>query len=108
MGRGEREPCESFEHYVESRFNMELSKLPEFAEMEALTQGHLFLFDSITKKDSYRKRFGTITFRLLEPEDMEIQYQPILDGIEEVKKRLGGRKITFNCVMKRIKVIINP
>lgn len=105
---GEREPCESFEHYIESRFNMELSKLPEFAEMEALTQGHLFLFDSITKKDSYRKKFGTVTLRLLRPEDMEIQYQSILDGIEEVARILGGRKITFNCVMKRIKVVIDP
>lgn len=105
---GEREPCESFEHYIESRFNMELSKLPEFIEMETMTQGHLFMFDSITKKDDYRKKFGTVTLRLLRPEDMEIQYKPILDGLEVIKKLLGGSKITFNCVMKRIKVIIDP
>lgn len=105
---GEREPCESFEHYIESRFNMELSKLPEFAEMESLTQGHLFLVDSITKKDSYRKKFGTVTLRLLEPEDMEIQYKPILEGIEKTRVILGGKRITFNCVLKRVKVIIDP
>jgi hypothetical protein len=103
----DREVCQSFEQYVEIRFNMESCRVPELLDLEKLTGGHLFNCTSIKNQDSVRRRFSSATIELIGPDDFDNPNDFIREELEKIKKFLGGSKISFNSVKCRIKIQID-
>lgn len=104
----EKEVCESFEQYIEIRFNMESCQIPEFSKLEEMTDGHLFRCTSIMDPDEVRRRFSLATIELTTSDMFEGGSSKLLeDELSLVREFIGGSKISFNCVKKRIKIQID-
>ena len=102
----EREVCKSFEQFIEIRFNYECSKVPELQKILEDTGGHLFFCKSLEDVDLEKKRFTLAHLELLSPDDFVDESGIILKELEEVRNFLGGSKISFNNVKKKIKFTI--
>ena len=102
----EKEVCKSFEQFIEIRFNYECSKIPELQKILEDTGGHLFFCKSLEDVDLEKKRFTLAHLELLSPDDFVDESGIILKELEEVKNFLGGSKISFNNVKKKIKFTI--
>ena len=103
----EKEVCKSFEQYVEIRFNMEASKVTEFADLQKLTGGHLFICRSLKDADGVRRRFSIATIELVSLSEFENSNEGLKRDFDKVKDIIGGTRIRFNSVKKRIKVQID-
>lgn len=103
----EKEVCKSFEQYVEIRFNMESSKLPEFSDIQKITGGHLFICKSLKDADGVKRRFSLATVELISLTKFENSNKYLKEDLDRVRELLGGTKIRFNSVKKRIKVQID-
>ena len=102
----EKEVCKSFEQFIEIRFNYECSKIPELQKILEDTGGHLFFCKSLEDVDLEKKRFTLAHLELLSPDDFVDESGIILKELEEVRNFLGGSKISFNNVKKKIKFTI--
>lgn len=109
----DKERCQSFEQYIEARFNFEISKIPEFEYLSQVFEGKLFGLKDITSPDPDNCKFKLVTFSL--PQDSVIKEVispfPEMEGLihEEMSKvidYLGGKTIKFNNVKKKIKIIV--
>lgn len=100
----DRERCETFEQYIEARFNYECSQIPELQEALELSEGHLFCCTELLDPDTSKRRFSLARVELVKPEP----YFPesLNTEIEKICKLLGGRSIKFNNVKKKIKFTI--
>lgn len=103
---GVRERCKSFEHFIELRFNRECYKIPEFQKLVEATDGHLFTCTSLDNPDTEKRRFTLAHLEILDPSLIRDEDTEIKEMLDEVLKILGGRKISFNGVKKKIKFII--
>lgn len=109
----DKERCQSFEQFIEARFNFELCKIPEFEQISSIFSGKLFGLVNITEMDPDRRRFKLVTFTL-PPEnvinDVISQFPEmeslINEEIANIINYLGGKVIKFNNVKKKIKIII--
>lgn len=109
----DKERCQSFEQYVEARFNFELSKIPEFEYLCQVFDGKLFGLMDLKDPDPDLRKFKLATFSL-PPEEIikEVispfpEMEPLInDEIEKIKNYLGGKIIKFNNVKQKIKIII--
>ena len=94
----ERERCETFEQFIEARFNYECCQIPELQEAVLFTEGHLFSCQYLENPDSIKRRFTTACV-ILDPRLPENLKNDILQLI-------GGSTIKFNNVKKKIKFTI--
>ena len=81
----EKEVCKSFEQYVEIRFNMEASKVTEFADLQKLTGGHLFICRSLKDADGVRRRFSIATIELVSLSEFENSNEGLKRDFDKVK-----------------------
>ena len=103
----EREKVVSFEHYVEIRVNLEISRIPELHDLVCKTDGHLFICTSLDDVNDLRHRFKRAHISFNDPENFPEEVQDEIRGIiEEAKTWLGGGKFTFNSVVERVKIVI--
>lgn len=104
-----QERCNSFEEFVENRFNFEASKIPELEEAIVATGGKLFECVSIDEPDEKKRRFKTATIRIRDIKDINpriMDDESLKVVITKVKEYLGGDQISFNSVRKKIKLTI--
>lgn len=100
----DRERCESFEQYVEARFNYECFQIPELYDALIATEGHLFRCQSLENPDTAKRRFTLACVELLNPDPSLPESLNI--EIEKIFNFFGGRVIKFNNVKKKIKFTI--
>lgn len=102
----EKEVCKSFEQYVEARFNYECSKIPELRDLVIQTDGNLFRCVGMDNPDTSKRRFTWVYFELLRPEDLIPEFEFLRPRLEQVRDLLGGTRLKFNNVKKKIKYLI--
>lgn len=100
---GERERCESFEHFIELRFNRECYKIPELQKLIIATEGHLFRCTSLEEPDLEKHKFELAHLEMLDLSEIRDEDTDIKEMLTTVQKLFGGRKISFNSVRKKIK-----
>ncbi len=100
---GERERCESFEHFIELRFNRECYKIPELQKLIIATEGHLFRCTSIEEPDLEKHKFELAHLEMLDLSEIRDEDVDIKEMLTTVQELFGGRKISFNSVRKKIK-----
>ena len=103
---GERERCESFEHFIELRFNRECYKIPELQKLILATDGHLFRCTSLDDPDIEKRKFSLAHLEMLDLSEIRDEDTDIKEMLAEVQKLFGGRKLSFNSVKKKIKFTI--
>lgn len=94
----DKERCESFEQYIEARFNYECCQVPELLDAAIKVEGHLFQCKYLENPDTSRRKFTTACV-ILDPNLPE-------DLKEEILKIVGGTQIKFNNVKKKIKFTV--
>jgi hypothetical protein len=103
MPGGGRERCESFEHFIELRFNRECYKIPELQKLILATEGHLFRCTSLDDPDLNKNKFSMAHVEMLDLSEIRDEDTDIKEMLIEVQKLFGGRKLSFNSVKKKIK-----
>lgn len=102
----EAEVCNTFEEFVEIRFNYECSKIPEFSKILEETDGHLFVCKWIEDVDIVKRKFSQACIEVVSLDMFEDPNEVLRSELESVVEYLGGRKIKFNSVKKKIKYSI--
>lgn len=102
-----QERCESFEEFIERRFNFEASKIPEFADIVMRTEGKVFVCTEIEDPDEKKRRFKSATIRIIDVNLLLDEDQNLKDEITKLKEFIGGDRIVFNSVKKKIKLTID-
>lgn len=100
-----QERCNSFEEYVTNRFNFEASKVPEFEEIILKTDGHVFKCVELEDADEKKRRFKRAVV-VFDDDLLQIDDQSLKDEITRIKEYIGGDRILFNSVKKKIKLIV--
>jgi hypothetical protein len=103
---GIRERCESFEHFIELRFNRECYKIPELQKLILATDGHLFKCTSLDNPNIEKRKFTLAHLEMLDLSQIREEDQDIREMLEDAYKLFGGRKLSFNSVKKKIKYTI--
>lgn len=94
----DKERCESFEQYLESRFNYECSRHEELSDIIIMHDGFVFKCKYINEFDSQRNRFKQACMTINTKLPPEIQ--------KELEGKIGGTDIKFNSVKRKIKYSI--
>lgn len=103
----EKERCTSFEQFIEARFNYEFFKrYEEFNDLEIFLDGKLFSCTSLEEPDVNRRRFKLVEITLVSPENIPDEYEDLKNLLIQVYNYLGGSRIYFNSVKKKIKLKI--
>lgn len=102
-----QERCKSFEEFIERRFNFEASKIPELNEIVMKTEGKLFCCTEIEEPDEKKRKFKSATIKLIDTNLLLDEDQTLKDEITKVKELIGGDRIQFNSVRKKIKLTID-
>lgn len=97
---GERECCIEFDQYIECRFNMEFSKIPEFAELFKNTLGHVFSCKLINGNPT-KRRFESAVIEIVDPDLFEGSDETLKAEIESIRNWLGGDIICFTDKKKK-------
>lgn len=103
----EKEVCKSFEQYIEIRFNKECEKIPELKPLIQETEGHLFLCTEMEEPNLAKRRFKSTTLTLITPDMVEDISDVLSKKLSEIVSVIGGSKIIFNSVKKKIKFKIS-
>jgi hypothetical protein len=102
-----QERCESFEEFIERRFNFEASKIPELNDVVMRTEGKLFCCTEIEEPDEKKRKFKSATIKI-NYNDLLLDEDEILkDEVTKIIEFLGGDRIQFNSVRKKIKLTID-
>lgn len=99
----EKEICMSFEQFIEIRFNKECEKIPELKGLILETEGHLFLCTDVEEPDLSKRRFKSTTLTLITPDMVEDISDKLKEKLLDIASTIGGSKIVFNSVKKKIK-----
>lgn len=105
----EKEYCSSFEQFIEIRFNLECSKIPELSQIIEATHGHLFVCTLLEEPNTESRKYKLAHLKLITP-DLVVEEDltdEIREELERVKELLGGSNIAFNSVKKKIKLFID-
>ena len=97
------ERCHSFEQYIEIRFNFEASKIPELSSLVEEFGGRLFSPVVLEEGDKTKKKFKLATIRLIDPNLLVGESESLKNELTKARELLGGNKITFNNLKKKIK-----
>ena len=97
------ERCHSFEQYIEIRFNFEASKIPELSLLVEEFGGRLFSAVELEEGDKAKRKFKLATIRLIDPKLLVGEDETLKDELAKAKEILGGSKISFNNLKKKIK-----
>ena len=103
----DKEVCMSFEQFIEIRFNKECEKIPELKAMILETEGHLFLCTEVEEPNLAKRRFKSTTLTLITPDMVEDISESMKKKLLEVESIIGGSKVVFNSVKKKIKFKIS-
>lgn len=106
-GACNKERCRDIAHFIEMRLNFECAKIPSIESLVLNTDGHVFFCDNVEGFDEKKRRYQKAYCSLLS-EDM-IENDPsgkVVPELEEFRKALGGRKIVFNGVKRKIKLVV--
>lgn len=103
----EKEICISFEQFIEIRFNKECEKIPELKNLILKTEGHLFLCTNVEEPNLVKRRFKSATLTLITPEMVEDITESMKKDLLDIETVIGGSKIVFNSVKKKIKYKIS-
>lgn len=103
---GERERCESFEQYIEARFNYECCRIPEFYDAVIATNGRLFSCTGLVDPDVVKRRFTSASVTLIDPKTLPGASENLIKEINDIQAAIGGSSIKFNNVKKKIKFFI--
>ncbi|MBR2247791.1 MAG: hypothetical protein IJ880_12375 [Bacilli bacterium] len=93
---------DSIEEFVDARFNNEAWAIPEMHEASELLEGRLFSC-TLEGVDEERKRYKSAVISLITEDDIENPSEQLKDELKKVRDFLGGTKIKFNGVKKKIK-----
>ena len=111
----DKERCNTFEHYIECLFNYEAYSIPELFDMVDELSGHLFRCTAIEEPDEEKRKFKSVTIELITDgqleeyvikEKLSEEVDTLKDELQSIIKFLGGSKINFNSVRKKIKFSI--
>ena len=102
-----QERCTSFEEFIERRFNFEASKSPELSEIVMRTEGKLFCCIEIEEPDEKKRKFKSATVKLNYADSLFDDDETLKDEITKIKEFIGGDRIQFNSVKKKIKLTID-
>ena len=102
----ERKRCESFEEYIEIRFNYEAFKIPELKQAVEETEGRLFSIVELEEPNLTKRRFKMAKIRLLDDNLLPESCENLKNEIKQIRTALGGNVICFNCLKKKIKINI--
>jgi hypothetical protein len=103
--KAEKERCKSLEQYIESRFNYECSKIPELEDLILETEGRLFSCTDIEEPNIAKRRFKMATIEIIDPKTLLEEDQNLINEITDIIEKLGWKKICFNSVKRKIKII---
>lgn len=101
-----QERCEDFREYIERRFNYEASRIPELSKVVLETEGHLFVCTEVEGSDEEKRKFKKAVVTLIDINLLRDEDQNLKDEITQIKELLGGDRISFNSVRKKIKITI--
>lgn len=93
---------DTIEEFVDARFNNEAWAVPEFHEASDLLEGRLFSC-TLEEPDEEKKRYKMATLTMVKEEDLENPTPEICELLKQARQFLGGDKIEFNAVRKKIK-----
>lgn len=102
----ERERVESFEQYIEARFNFECCAIPELYDAVIATNGHLFSCTGLEDPDTMKRRFSIATVTLVDPKMLPGANENLINEINRIYEFIGGSVIKFNNVRKKIKFTV--
>lgn len=102
-----QERCDTFEQFIGRRFNYEAAKIPEFSDLVMKTDGLLFYCSEIEEPDEKKRKFKTATIRIISADLLLDDDQTLKDEIAKLKEFIGGDRIRFNSVKKKIKLTID-
>lgn len=93
---------DTIEEFVDARFNNEAWAVPELHEASDLLEGRLFSC-TLEEPDEEKKRYKMATLTMVKEEDLENPTPEICELLKQARQFLGGDKIEFNAVRKKIK-----
>ena len=102
-----QERCNSFEDFIERRFNFEAAKIPEFSDIVMRTGGQVFYCSEIEEPDEKKRKFKSATIRIISIDSLLDDDQTLKDEITKLREFIGGDRIRFNSVKKKIKLTID-
>ena len=88
-----QERCESFEEFIERRFNFEASKIPEFSDVVLKTEGKVFICTEIEDPDEKKRRFKSATIRIIDVDLLLDEDQNLKDEITKLKGQIKLMRI---------------
>lgn len=108
---GELENVTTLSQFIECRLNLELFYVPELSDLIKYFDGHLFTVVSVDGLNEEKRRFDMVhaemnmtgEYFITDPDQQDLSFPVIL---EEIKKVLGGTKISFGYSQKKIKLFI--
>lgn len=108
---GDLENITTFSQYIECRLNLEMFYIPELADLVKYFDGHLFVVKEIEGLDEDNRRFTMVhaelnttgDYFIMDPDNEDLSFPVVL---EEIKKVLGGTKVSFGYSQKKIKINI--
>jgi hypothetical protein len=102
-----QERCESFEDFIERRFNFEASKIPELNDVVMRTEGKLFCCTEIEEPDEKKRKFKSATVKINYADLLLDDDEILKDEVTKIIEFLGGDRIQFNSVRKKIKLTVD-
>lgn len=103
----DKERCTSFEQFIEARFNYEFcKKYTEFSDLVNFMEGRLFICTSLEEPDPIRRRFKLVEISLVDPKIVPNPSDLFISEFTRLYEYLGGTKIYFNSVKKKIRLRI--
>lgn len=97
---------ETFEEFVEIRFNFEASKIPELSDTVLKTEGRLFSCTELVDPDEKKKWYKQAIVKLIDVDDIPDEFEDVKEKVDEIRSEIGGNTICFNSVKKKIKLTI--
>lgn len=97
-----RDRCNSFDEYVECRFNYEFSKLEEFKDIFIEFEGNIFKCE-LDEPDLVKRNFKLATLRIKVPKSILEANKDLNNEIMRLIDWIGGDTITFTHKKKKFK-----
>ena len=96
----ERDRCDSFDKFVECRFNFEFGKLEEFKDLFIELEGNVFSC-TLTDPNSVKRNFKLATLTIQIPKTLLESNEPLNNEIKRLEEWIGGDTITFTHKKKK-------
>lgn len=95
-----RDRCDSFDKYVECRFNFEFGKLEEFKDLFIELEGNVFSC-TLTDPNTVKRNFGLATLSIQIPKTLLESNELLNNEVKKLEEWIGGDTITFTHKKKK-------